>query len=67
MFCQTFGKARCAIILENSSEATCPTSGKLLLFSKAEEAGLLQHFCRRKKLHRISIYVDDVALFLHPT
>lgn len=36
------------------------------LFFKAEE-GLLQHLCSRKKLHRISIYVDDVALFLHPT
>jgi hypothetical protein len=38
-----------------------------LLFSKAEEAGLLQLLSNRKKLHRISIYVDDVALFLHPT
>jgi hypothetical protein len=38
-----------------------------LLFSKAEEAGLLQQLSRRKKLHRISIYADDVAMFLHPT
>jgi hypothetical protein len=38
-----------------------------LLFSKVEEAGLLQQLSRRKKLHRISIYVDDVAVFLHPT
>jgi hypothetical protein len=35
-----------------------------LLFSKAEEAGLLQQLSNRKKLH---IYADDVALFLHPT
>jgi hypothetical protein len=38
-----------------------------LLFSKAEEARLLQQLSRRKKLHRVSIYADDVALFLHPT
>jgi hypothetical protein len=38
-----------------------------LLFSRAEEAGLLQQLCLRKKLQRISIYADDVALFLHPT
>jgi hypothetical protein len=37
------------------------------LFSKAEEAGLLKQLSRRKKLHRISMYADDVALFLHPT
>jgi hypothetical protein len=37
------------------------------LFHKAEEAGLLQQLSMRKKLHRISIYADDVALFLHPT
>jgi hypothetical protein len=36
------------------------------LFSKAEEAGLLQQLAARK-LHRVSIYADDVALFLHPT
>jgi hypothetical protein len=38
-----------------------------LLFSKEEEAGLLQQLSRRKKLHRISIYADDVVVFLHPT
>jgi hypothetical protein len=38
-----------------------------LLFSKVEEADLLQQLSRRKRLHRVSIYADDVALFLHPT
>jgi hypothetical protein len=38
-----------------------------LLFSKVEEAGLLQQLSNRKKLHRVSIYADDVALFLLPT
>jgi hypothetical protein len=38
-----------------------------LLFSKAEEAGLLQQLSRRMKLHQISIYADDVTVFLHPT
>lgn len=37
------------------------------LFSKAKEAGLLQKLSGRKKIHRISIYADDVPLFLHPT
>jgi hypothetical protein len=37
------------------------------LFLKAEEAGLLQQLAARRKLHRVSIYADDVALFLHPT
>jgi hypothetical protein len=37
----------------------------VFLFSKAEE-GLLQQLSSRKKLHRISMYADDVALFLHP-
>jgi hypothetical protein len=37
------------------------------LFSKAEEEGLLQQLSCRKKLHRVSMYVDDVALFLHPS
>jgi hypothetical protein len=36
-------------------------------FSKAEDAGLLQQLSRKKKLHMISIYADDVALFLHPS
>jgi hypothetical protein len=34
-----------------------------LLFSRAEEAGLLQQLSTRCKLHRISMYADDVALF----
>ena len=38
-----------------------------LIFSEAEEAGLLQQLSIRKKLHRISIYVDNVTLFFHPT
>jgi hypothetical protein len=37
------------------------------LFSKAEEEGLLQQLSCRRKLHRVSMYADDVALFLHPT
>jgi hypothetical protein len=37
------------------------------LFTKAEEAGLLQQLSVRKKCHRVSMYADDVALFLHPT
>jgi hypothetical protein len=38
-----------------------------VLFNKDEEAGLLQQLSVRKKLHWVSIYADDVALFLHPT
>jgi hypothetical protein len=38
-----------------------------ILFNDAEEAGLLQQLSRRKRFHRISIYADDVVLFLHPT
>jgi hypothetical protein len=38
-----------------------------LLYSKAEGAGLLQQLSRRKRLHRVSMYADDVVLFLHPT
>jgi hypothetical protein len=38
-----------------------------LLFSRAEEVGLLQQLSGRTKFHRISLYVDDVVLFLHPT
>jgi hypothetical protein len=37
------------------------------MFSKTEVEGLLQQLSNRKKLHRISLYVDDVALFVHPT
>jgi hypothetical protein len=36
------------------------------LFNKAEEGGLLQQLSRGKRLHRISMYADDVVLFLHP-
>jgi hypothetical protein len=36
------------------------------MFSKAEEEGLLQQLSNRRKLHRISLYADDVALFVHP-
>jgi hypothetical protein len=35
------------------------------MFSKAKE-GLLQQLSNRKKFHRISLYADDVALFVHP-
>jgi hypothetical protein len=38
-----------------------------IMFNKAEDAGLLQQLSRRKMLHRISMYADDVVLFLHPT
>ena len=38
-----------------------------VLFSRAEEAGLLQQLYLGKNLHKISIYADDVVLFLHPT
>jgi hypothetical protein len=38
-----------------------------ILFSQAEEAGLLQHLSRTTRLHRISMYTDDVSLFLHPS
>jgi hypothetical protein len=37
------------------------------LFSKAEEEGLLQQLSCRNKLHCVSMYADDVALFLHPS
>jgi hypothetical protein len=37
------------------------------LFSKAEEEGLLQQLSCRRKLHRVSMYADDVALLLHPS
>lgn len=33
------------------------------LFTKASELGLLQPFARRNQGQRISLYVDDVALF----
>jgi hypothetical protein len=37
------------------------------LFSKAENDGLLQQLSSSKKLHRVSMYADDVVLFLCPT
>jgi hypothetical protein len=37
-----------------------------LLFARAEDAGLLQPLSPSQRLHRVSMYADDVALFLHP-
>jgi len=37
------------------------------LFTRAAEAGLLQPLSSRPIQHRISLYADDVALFLRPT
>jgi hypothetical protein len=36
------------------------------LFSKADDEGMLQPLSRRNLPHRVSIYVDDVALFIRP-
>ena len=36
------------------------------MISKAAELGLLQPLSRRALQHRISMYADDVVLFLHP-
>jgi len=36
------------------------------MLTKASEAGLLQPLSRRPIQHRISLYADDVALFLKP-
>jgi mannosylglycoprotein endo-beta-mannosidase len=36
------------------------------MISKAENKGLLQPLSRRSLHHRISIYADDVVMFLHP-
>jgi hypothetical protein len=36
----------------------------VFLFSKAEKDGLLQQLSSRKELHRVSMYTDDVVLFL---
>ena len=36
------------------------------LFTKAEELGLLQPFTRGNNGQRISLYADDVALFIRP-
>jgi hypothetical protein len=38
-----------------------------LLFNRAEESGLLQYLSGRVKLHQISMYDDDVVLFLSPS
>jgi hypothetical protein len=38
-----------------------------LLFSRAEQAGLLMDLSPRAHLHRVSMYADDVALFLRPS
>jgi hypothetical protein len=39
----------------------------LFIMSKAKEDGLLQVLSNRHKYNQISIYADDVALFLHPS
>lgn len=38
-----------------------------LLISRAAEAGLLHPLSSRSNLHRLSLYADDVVLFLRPT
>lgn len=38
-----------------------------LIFNRAEESSLLQHLSGRVKLHQISMYTDDVVLFLSPS
>jgi hypothetical protein len=38
-----------------------------LLISKAAEARLLQPLSSRSIQHRVSLYVDDVVLFLQPS
>jgi ribosome biogenesis GTPase A len=38
-----------------------------LMFSRAEQAGLLLDLSPRAHLHHVSMYADDVALFLHPS
>jgi hypothetical protein len=37
------------------------------MFSKAAEEGLMQPLARWALQHRVSLYVDDVVLFLHPS
>jgi len=37
-----------------------------LMVTKANEEGILQPLARRLVQHRISLYADDVALFLQP-
>jgi hypothetical protein len=36
------------------------------LVSKAEDAGLLLPLATRSLQHRLSLYADDVVVFLHP-
>jgi hypothetical protein len=36
------------------------------LFSKVDEEGLLQPLSFRQLQHWVSIYADDVVLFIHP-
>jgi hypothetical protein len=36
------------------------------MVTRADEEGLLQPLSRRPLQHRISLYADDVALFLEP-
>jgi hypothetical protein len=38
-----------------------------LLFIRAEESGSMQQLSRRSKLHQISMYADDIVLFLSPS
>jgi hypothetical protein len=38
-----------------------------LLFSRDEHAGLLMHLSPRTHVHQVSMYVDDLVLFLHPS
>jgi hypothetical protein len=37
-----------------------------LIFAKASAAGLLQPLSTRALQHRVSLYADDVVIFLHP-
>jgi hypothetical protein len=36
------------------------------LFSKADDEGLLQPLSSRQLQHRVSLYADDVVLFINP-
>jgi hypothetical protein len=37
------------------------------IFLKAEDEGLLQELSQNNRFGRISMYADDVAMFLHPS
>ena len=37
------------------------------IFSKAEDAGIFQSLSRWGVRHRLSLYADDVAMFIRPT